>query len=189
MWVCVCVSERRTEFKCVCVCVGVREKENHRKINSTWPYPTRLGNQTPALCWWPGSAVTHWTGIAAKPGSTRAVLPDEWDLACRVLKSILKVHRCATNNACRAEWGQYPLIIKIQKSAIKFWKHLKSSDPHSYHYKDLQYQETCPLHALPFACSPVTSTGCVHSLACDSTQWPFSFPVLVSLIPDASRWA
>src|SRR4029434_6290960 len=34
----------------------------------------------------------------------------------------------------------------------KFWKHLKSSDPHSHHYKALQYQElskeTCPLTQL-----------------------------------------
>ncbi len=46
-----------------------------------------------------------------------------------------------TNNACRAELGKYPLIIKIQKRAIQFWKHLKLSDPQSYHYKALQYQE------------------------------------------------
>ena len=48
--------------------------------------------------------------------------------------------------------GQCPWIIKIQKRAIKFWKHLKSSDPHSHHYKALQYQElskeTCPLTQL-----------------------------------------
>ncbi len=37
--------------------------------------------------------------------------------------------------------GKYPLIIKIQKRAIQFWKHLKLSDPQSYHYKALQYQE------------------------------------------------
>ena len=42
---------------------------------------------------------------------------------------ISRLHRCAINNACRAELGQYPLIIKIQKRAIKFWMHLKSSDP------------------------------------------------------------
>ncbi len=51
------------------------------------------------------------------------------------------MHRHTTNNACRAELGKYPLIIKIQKRAIKFWKHLKLSDPQSYHYKALQYQE------------------------------------------------
>ena len=37
------------------------------------------------------------------------------------------------NNACRAELGQYPLILKSQKRAIKFCKHLKYSDPISYH--------------------------------------------------------
>ena len=72
-------------------------------------------------------------------------------------KSILKVHRCAIHNACRAELGQYPLITKIQKRAIKFWKHLKSSDPHSHHYKALQYQElskdTCPLTQLVLSLS------------------------------------
>ncbi len=56
-------------------------------------------------------------------------------------KNILHVHRHTTNNACRAELGKYPLITKIQKRPIKFWKHLKLSDPQSYHYKALQYQE------------------------------------------------
>ncbi len=55
------------------------------------------------------------------------------------------VHRQTTNNACRAELGKYPKIIKIQKREMKFWKHLKLSDPQSYHYKAkrylLQYQE------------------------------------------------
>ncbi len=51
------------------------------------------------------------------------------------------MHRHTTNNACRAELGKYPLILKIQKRAIKFWKHLKLSDPQSYNYKALQYQE------------------------------------------------
>ncbi len=51
------------------------------------------------------------------------------------------MHRHTTNNACRAELGKYPLITKIQKRAIKFWKHLKLSNPQSYHYKALQYQE------------------------------------------------
>ncbi len=56
-------------------------------------------------------------------------------------KKILHVHRHTTNNACRAELGKYHLITKIQKRAIKFWKHLKLSEPQSYHYKALQYQE------------------------------------------------
>ncbi len=62
-------------------------------------------------------------------------------LHAELCKNILHVHRHTTNNACRAELGKYPLIIKIQKRAIKFWKHLKLSDPQSYHYKALQYQE------------------------------------------------
>src|SRR4029434_8481550 len=36
-------------------------------------------------------------------------------------KSILRVQRKTPNNACRAELGQYPLIIDIQKRAVKFW--------------------------------------------------------------------
>ena len=39
------------------------------------------------------------------------------------------------------ELGQYPRIIKTQKRAIKFWKHLKYSDPLSYYYQALQCQE------------------------------------------------
>ena len=62
-------------------------------------------------------------------------------LHAELCKNILRVHRHTTNNACRAELGQYPLIIKIQKRAIKFYKHLKSSDPHSYQYKALQCHE------------------------------------------------
>ncbi len=61
----------------------------------------------------------------------------DWDPACRTLYKYIT----RANNACRAELGKYPLITKIQKRAIKFWKHLKLSDPQSYHYKALQYQE------------------------------------------------
>ena len=56
-------------------------------------------------------------------------------------KSILQVHRTTTNNACRAELGQYPLLLKIQKRSIKYWLHLKQSDPHSFQHKALQSQE------------------------------------------------
>ena len=62
-------------------------------------------------------------------------------LHAELCKNILRVHRHTANNACRAELGQYPLIIKIQKRAIKFHKHLQSSDPDSYQYKALQCQE------------------------------------------------
>ncbi len=50
-------------------------------------------------------------------------------------KRILKVQRKTPNNRYRAELGQYPLLLNIQKRAIKFWKHLKTSDPNTYHYK------------------------------------------------------
>ena len=56
-------------------------------------------------------------------------------------KILLHVQRKTTNNACRAELGQDPLIIKTQKRAIQFWKHLKFSDLLSYHYQALQCQE------------------------------------------------
>ena len=71
----------------------------------------------------------------------------QWDkhpietLHAEFCKILLHVQRKTTNNACRAELGQYPQIIKTQKRAIKFWKHLKYSDPLSYHYQALQYQE------------------------------------------------
>ena len=55
----------------------------------------------------------------------------KWDkhpnetLHAEFCKILLHVQRKTTNNVCRAELGQYPLIIKTQKRAIKFWKHLK----------------------------------------------------------------
>ena len=56
-------------------------------------------------------------------------------------KYILKVQRKTPNNACRAELGQFPLLIDIQKRAITFYRHLKTSDPSSYHHQALQSQE------------------------------------------------
>ena len=50
-------------------------------------------------------------------------------LHTEICKNILRVHRNAPNNACRAELGQFPLLIRIQKRAIKFYKLLKASDP------------------------------------------------------------
>ncbi len=44
-------------------------------------------------------------------------------------KRILKVQRKTPNNGCRVELAQYPLLLNIQTRAIKFWKHLKTSDP------------------------------------------------------------
>ena len=40
-----------------------------------------------------------------------------------------------------AELGTFPLLINVQKRASTFWKHLKLSDPDSYHYKALKCQE------------------------------------------------
>ena len=72
---------------------------------------------------------------------------EKWDkhpietLHAEFCKSILKVQRNTPNNACRAELGQYPLLIKIEKRAIKFFEHLKTSDPNTYCYKALKSQE------------------------------------------------
>uniref|UniRef100_A0A671U6T8 ribonuclease H n=1 Tax=Sparus aurata TaxID=8175 RepID=A0A671U6T8_SPAAU len=75
---------------------------------------------------------------------------DKWDKTIiesfhtEFCKNIMHVQRKTPNNACRAELGQFPLILKIQKRAIKFYNHLKSSDPHTYHHKALTCQELKP---------------------------------------------
>ena len=56
-------------------------------------------------------------------------------------KNILRVQRKTPNNACRAELGRYPVIIKIQKRAIKFYNHLKGSDSQIFHNKAITYRE------------------------------------------------
>ncbi len=58
----------------------------------------------------------------------------KWDkhpietLQTELCKVLLRVQRKTPNNACRAELGLYPLIITIQKRAIKFHAHLKNCD-------------------------------------------------------------
>ena len=59
-------------------------------------------------------------------------------------RHILHVHRKTPTNACRAELGRYPLIINIQKRALKFFNHLKSSPPDTLHSKAIQTQELSP---------------------------------------------
>ncbi len=59
----------------------------------------------------------------------------------QICKNILKVNRATPNNSCRAELGQYPLLINIQKRAVQFQQHLKCSDPSSYQAEALQWQE------------------------------------------------
>merc|ERR1712168_255401 len=55
---------------------------------------------------------------------------EKWDkhpieiLHAEICKSILRVHRSTPNNGSRAELGQFPLLIRIQKRAIKFYNHL-----------------------------------------------------------------
>lgn len=62
----------------------------------------------------------------------------KWDEhpARGVLHKRYKGARNTTNDARRAEGGRYPFVRNIQKRAIEFWKHLKESDPHAYHYKN-----------------------------------------------------
>ena len=74
-------------------------------------------------------------------------------------ESILQVHR-TTNNACRAELGQYPLLQKIKRS-IRYWLHLKQSDPHSFQHKALQSQEMTrsPLTQLVLRLCPQTGSS------------------------------
>ena len=57
----------------------------------------------------------------------------------------------------------------LKKRAVKFWKHLKLSDPQSYHYKALQHQEmskeSSPLPQLIQSFSPdasLTSTDALN---------------------------
>ena len=56
-------------------------------------------------------------------------------------KNILRVQRRTPNNACRAELGRYPLIIKIQKRDVKFYNHLKGSNSQTFHNKAITYRE------------------------------------------------
>ena len=83
--------------------------------------------------------------------------PEKWDkhqtetLHTEFCKSILRTQRKTPNNACRAELGRFPLIIKIKKRALKFYNHLKESDQDALHNKALTHSETlerCPLTKL-----------------------------------------
>ena len=62
----------------------------------------------------------------------------------RFCKNILQVQRRAPNSACRAELGQYPLLLNIQKWAQHFWNYIKTSDPLSFSYRALCYHESNP---------------------------------------------
>lgn len=46
-----------------------------------------------------------------------------------------------TQQRIQAELGQNALLLKIEKGAVKFWQHLKTSDPTFYHFKALKSQE------------------------------------------------
>lgn len=59
-------------------------------------------------------------------------------------RKILQVQRNTPTNACRAELGRFPVIMKIQKRSLKFWLHLNSSPNSSLQFKALQTQELSP---------------------------------------------
>ena len=56
-------------------------------------------------------------------------------------KTVLQVQRKPPDDACRSELGQCPLLIEIEKRAIKFYNHLKTSDPKTFHHTAQQCQE------------------------------------------------
>ncbi len=59
-----------------------------------------------------------------------------------MIKNILGVRRCTSNDACRAVLALYPLKIEIQKRCVQFKHHLHQSDPDSVQYKALLANET-----------------------------------------------
>jgi hypothetical protein len=86
-------------------------------------------------------------------------------------KNILSVKRKTPNNTCRAEFVRYPLIIKIQKRAVKFYNHLKGSDSQTFHNKAITYREMnlekSPLSKLVLGLCSQTQTPQSHHLQRD----------------------
>ncbi len=105
---------------------------------------------------------------------------EKWDknpietLHAEFCKSILRVQRNTPNNACRAELGQYPLIMRIEKRAIKFWKHLKMSDPNSYHFKALKNHEVNPERSplIQMVLKLQTQTNTTNNIQHQDTETP-----------------
>ena len=56
-------------------------------------------------------------------------------------RNILKIQRKTPNNACRAELGHYPLMINIQKRALKFWMHQRGSPQDTLQFKAMKAQK------------------------------------------------
>ena len=57
---------------------------------------------------------------------------------------MLKVQLKAPNNAYRAELGRYPIVIDVQKRALKLYNHLKESDSNTLDNKALTHRELHP---------------------------------------------
>ena len=100
-------------------------------------------------------------GPLAKPDFSKWEKHPTESLYTEFCKMILHVQRKTPNRAYRTELGQYPLLINIEKRAIKFWQHLNHSDPNSYHYKALKCQELSieksPLNQLVLRLTALTS--------------------------------
>ena len=62
----------------------------------------------------------------------------------KLCKSLLGVHRSATNNAVRAELGMFPLAIFGLKQSVSFWLHVLHSSKNSLVYK--AYTESINFH-------------------------------------------
>ena len=77
-------------------------------------------------------------------------------------KIILCVQHKTPNNACGAELGRYPLIIKIRKRAIQFYNHLKGRNSQTFHNKAITYREInlekSPLSKLVLGLCSLTQT-------------------------------
>ena len=53
----------------------------------------------------------------------------------RFLKSVMGVHKYASNNAVRSEFGIFPLAVYGLKSSLSFWTHLVNLDQSTYAYQ------------------------------------------------------
>ena len=53
----------------------------------------------------------------------------------RFLKSVMGVHKYASNNAVRSEFGIFPLAVYGLKRSLSFWTHLVNLDQSTYAYQ------------------------------------------------------
>ncbi len=127
---------------CVCACVCVRERERAEARRAFYAIKN-LSKFIPILIWLKifqsviDRIIWQWNvGSSPKSRMWKMGQKHDWSPACW--------QRNTPNKACRAELGQYPLLMHIEEQAIKFWKHLKMSDPSSSHFKTLKNHEVNP---------------------------------------------